>query len=180
MINQHTEILYGREKLSEGEEIFWVHSIFLQGVMKLAGLYTHRTQCSSTGEVKYYLFTFLLIQLLAQREVLCLIYNRVRRGWWLQANDRSELLTQPAPTSHRTSAVSLNYSSSSRPCWEGVPRCWAVCKRLDKSHFWGWIFQRAACTQSLLFSECSKWGSCLLSGGDLSRSPWSKDKYLYI
>lgn len=148
--------------------------------MKLAGLYTHSTQCSSMGEVKYYLFTFLLTQLLAQQEMLRLIYNLVHCGWWLQANDQSELLTQPAPTSRRTSAVTLNYRSSLRPCWERVPRCWAVCKHLYKLHFWGWIFQCAACMHSLLFSEYSKWGSCLLSGWDSSRSPWSKDKYLYI
>lgn len=156
MINQHTEIVYGREKLLEGKELFWVHSIILQGVMKLTGLHTHRTRGSSMGEVKYCLFTFLLIQLLAQQEMPCLIYNPVRCGWWLQANDQSELLTQPAPTSHRTSAVSLNYSSSLRPRWERVPRCWAVRKHLDKSHFWGWTLQCAACAQSLLFSEYSK------------------------
>lgn len=36
-----------------------------------------------------------LTQLLAPEEMLCLIYNLAHCGWWLQAKDQSELLTQP-------------------------------------------------------------------------------------
>lgn len=147
--------------------------------MKLAGLYSHSTQCTGTGEVKYYLFRFLLAQLLAQQEVLCLLYSLAHCGSWPQANHQRQLLTQPAPTSHRTSVIYKNTAAPSCPTGNGSP-CAGQCANIPINYILGAEFSSALYTFSLLFSKHSKWRCCLISGWDSRRSPWSKDNYLYI
>jgi len=68
------------------------------------------TGCNEAGRAVYPQYTmqqrgrgeilfihFLLTQFWVQQEVLCFIYNLAHCGWWLEANDQSELLTQPGP-----------------------------------------------------------------------------------
>lgn len=147
--------------------------------MKLAGLHTHSTRRSGMGEVKYYLFTFLLTQLLAQQEVLCLIYNLAHCGWWLQVSHQRELLAQAAPTSHRASVIYKNTAAPSCRTGNESPRA-GKCASICINYIFEAEFSSALYTLSLLFSEYSKWRCCLISDWDSSRSPWSKDNYLYI
>lgn len=86
------------------------------------------------------IYSHFCAQFLAQQEMLFVIYN-------------------PAPMSHRTCVLSMNSSSSLRPCWEWVSWCRAVPKHLYKWHFWGWISQGTACTPSLPFCGYSQRGA---------------------